>query len=52
MKGTEEFRTQVAVLAGQKELAVTSADPKLEAQRVIVVFQLRADRGNDQGLGR
>jgi hypothetical protein len=52
VKGTEEFCTQVAVLAGQKELAVTFAAPKLEAQRVIVVFQLWADRGSDRGLGR
>ncbi|MCL2430453.1 MAG: relaxase/mobilization nuclease domain-containing protein, partial [Alphaproteobacteria bacterium] len=53
--GTEEFCRQVAVLAGQKELAVTFADPKLEAHRVIAAFEpARTDEhghGHDSGLG-
>jgi hypothetical protein len=39
VKGTAEFRSRVAMFAGQKELAVTFADPKLEAQRVIAAFE-------------
>jgi hypothetical protein len=56
VKGTEEFCRQVAVLAGQKELAVTFADPKLEAHRVIAGFEhARADEhghDRDNGLSR
>ena len=54
VKGTEEFCRQVAVLAGRKELAVTFADPKLEAHRVTAAFErLRVgehSRGDDNGL--
>jgi pyruvate formate-lyase activating enzyme-like uncharacterized protein len=55
VKGTEEFCRQISDLAGQKGLAVTFADPKLEAHRVIAAFeQSRADEHNhdhDNGLG-
>jgi hypothetical protein len=49
VSGTEEFRAQVAMLAGQKELAVTFADPKLEAQRVVASFERSkgVDRSHD-----
>ncbi len=50
--GTDQFRTRVAMLAGQKQVAVTFADPKLEAPRVVAAFQLGADRDTDRGLGR
>jgi hypothetical protein len=53
VRGTEEFRMQVALLAGQKELAVTFADPKLEAQRVIAAVERSkgVDRSNDRDSG-
>jgi len=56
VEGTEEFCTRVAMLAGQKELAVTFADPKLEAQRVIAAFgrskEIDRARDRDSGLHR
>ena len=56
VKGTEEFCRQIAVLAGQKALAVTFSDPKLEARRVMAAFErVRSDErghGRDNGLGR
>jgi len=52
VRGTDEFRRQVAVLAGQKALAVTFADPKLEAKRVIAALQRGVDRGNERDLER
>jgi hypothetical protein len=56
VKGTEAFRTQVAILAGQKDLAITFADPKLEARRVTTLFERSSevDRGHDlaEGLQR
>jgi hypothetical protein len=55
VKGTEEFCRQIAVLAGQKELVVTFADPKLEAHRAIAAFERsKADEhghGVEDGLG-
>jgi len=38
VKATEEFCRQIAMLAGQKEVAVSFADRKLEAHRVIAAF--------------
>jgi hypothetical protein len=46
VRGTAEFRTQVAMLAGQKDVAVTFADPQLEAQRTIAA--LARSKGIDQ----
>ena len=55
MKGMEEFCRQVVVLVGQKDLAVTFADPQLEAHRVIAAFEhSTADEHGysvDDGLG-
>jgi Relaxase/Mobilisation nuclease domain/Large polyvalent protein-associated domain 7 len=56
VKGTEAFRDQLAMLAGQKELAVTFADPKLEARRVVATFErstgIDRTQGQDSGLHR
>jgi hypothetical protein len=56
VKGTEEFRTQVATLAGQKGLDVTFADPRLESQRVLAAFRWEREvgrgHGHDDGLQR
>ncbi|MCW3476241.1 TraI/MobA(P) family conjugative relaxase [Limobrevibacterium gyesilva] len=51
VQGTDEFRAQVAVLAGQKDLAVTFADPKLEVLRVLAASERSkvVDRGRDPG---
>jgi len=55
VKGTDEFCRQVYVLAGQKELAVTFADTKLEAHRVLAAFEhSKTDEhrhDHDNGLG-
>jgi len=55
VKGMEEFCRQVVVLVGQKDLAVTFADPQLEAHRVIAAFEhSTADEHGysvDDGLG-
>ena len=50
VRGTDVFREQVATLAGDKHLAVSFADPKLEARRVLASFE-RA-KGVEQGQGR
>ena len=50
VRGTEAFQEQVAILAGDKDLAVSFADPKLEARRVLASFE-RA-KGVEQGQGR
>jgi hypothetical protein len=50
VRGTEAFREQVAALAGDKDLAVSFADPKLEARRVFASFE-RA-KGVEHGQGR
>ena len=50
VRGTDAFREQVAVLAGDKDLAVSFADPKLEARRVLASFE-RA-KGVEHGQGR
>ena len=51
VQGTDDFRAQVATLAGQKDLAITFADPTLEAKRVLTVFERTkgVDRGADRG---
>ena len=53
VQGTDDFRAQVATLAGQKELAITFADPTLEAKRVLTAFERTkgVDRGADRGDG-
>jgi hypothetical protein len=56
VKGTDEFRAQVAALAGQKDLTVTFADPRLEAQRVVAAFErsngIDRTHGAEDGLHR
>jgi hypothetical protein len=51
VQGTDDFRAQVATLAGQKDLAITFADPTLETQRVLAAFERTegVDRGADRG---
>jgi hypothetical protein len=50
VRGTDAFREQVAVLAGDKDLAVSFADPKLEARRVFASFE--RTKGVERGQGR
>ncbi len=51
VQGTDDFRAQVATLAGQEDLAITFADPTLEAKRVLTAFERTkgVDRGADRG---
>jgi hypothetical protein len=50
VRGTDAFREQVAILAGDKDLAVSFADPKLEARRVLASFE--RTKGVERGQGR
>ena len=48
VQGTDAFREQVAALAGEKGVAVSFADPKLEARRVLASERAKAV---EQGRG-
>ena len=51
VRGADDFRRRVAVLAGQTALAVSFADPALEARRALSAFERTQglDRGADRG---
>jgi hypothetical protein len=50
VQGSDDFRAQVAVLAGEKDLTITFADPTLEARRVLAAFE--RTKGVDHGADR
>jgi hypothetical protein len=49
VQGTAEFRAKVATLAGQKDLAVSFADPKLEARCVLAAIERMRAAGRKHG---